>query len=174
MATGSSEVLDSISADPAILKAIVGAVKSCLTMCDAEAECVGVNTVPTKDPGTVTGIIGVHGEVSGFVTVNMAEKVAMSIVAGLLQEDFDTLTHQVVDGVGEMTNLISGGVKNGLSGTPWGFSHVTVPSVIVGHNYQIAYAKGLQFLSVTFEQQNVETVMLDERLIQVAVSLIRV
>ena len=173
MATGSTEVLDSISADPVLLKAIAGAVKSCLTMCDAEAECVGVNSVPTKDPGTVTGIIGVHGDVSGFITVNMAEKVAMSAVAGLLQEGFDTLTHQVIDGVGEITNIISGGVKNGLAGTPWGFSNVTVPSVIVGNNYQIAYAKGLQFLSVTFEQQNVETVMLDDRLIQVAISLIR-
>ena len=173
MATGSAEVMDSISADPVMLKAIVRAVESCLTMCDAEAECVGVTSVPTKNPGTVTGIIGVHGSVSGFITVNMAEEVAMSAVGGLLQDDFDTLTNQVVDGVGEMTNLISGGVKNGLSGTPWGFSHVTVPSVIVGQNYQIAYAKGLQFISVTFEQQNVEAVMLDDRLIQVAISLIR-
>jgi chemotaxis protein CheX len=173
MATGFTEVMDSISADPVILNAIVGAVESCLTMCDTEAKCVGVNSVPTKDPGTVTGIIGVHGDVSGFITVNMAEKVAMSAVGGLLQDDFDTLTHQVVDGVGEITNIISGGVKNGLSGTAWGFSHVTVPSIIVGQNYQIAYAKGLQFLSVTFEQENVEAVMLDDRLIQVAVSLIR-
>jgi len=173
MATGSAEVMDSISADPVLLQAIVGAVESSLTMCDAEVTCVGVTSVPSRDPGTVTGMIGVHGDVSGFITVNMAEKVAMSTVAGLLQEEFNTLTHQVIDGVGEMTNLIAGGVKNGLSGTPWGFSHVTVPSVIVGHNYQIAYAKGLQFLSVTFEQENVETVMLEDRLLQVAISLIR-
>lgn len=173
MATASVEVMDSISADPLLLKAIVGGVNSCLTMCDMEAKCVGVNSVPTKDPGTVTGIIGVHGDVSGFVTVNMAEKVAMSCVGGLLQDKFETLTHQVVDGVGEMTNLISGGVKMGLSGTPWSFSNVTVPSVIIGHNYQIAYAKGLHFLSAVFEQQNVETVMLDDRLLQVSISLIR-
>lgn len=174
MATGSTEIMDSISANPVLLKAIVGAVESCLTMCDVEAKCVGMHTVPAKDPGTVTGIIGVHGDVSGFITVNMAERVAMSAVGRLLQVDFDTLTHQVIDGVGEMTNIISGGVKMGLSGTPWGFSHVTVPSVIVGHNYQIAYAQGLQFLSAVFEQQKVQTVMLDERLLQVAVSLIRV
>ncbi len=173
MATASAGVMDSISADPTMLSSVMSAVESCLTMCDAEAQCVGVSSVPTKDPGTVTGIIGVHGDVSGFVTVNLAEQVAMSTVAGLLQEDFDSLTHQVVDGVGEITNIIAGGVKKGLAGTPWGFRQLTVPSVIVGHNYQIAYAKGLQFLAATFEQQNVETVMLEDRMIQVAVSLIR-
>ena len=140
---------------------------------DRTRQPTAVRKYSSRSAVTKRGMIGVHGDVSGFVTVNMAEKVAMSTVAGLLQEEFNTLTHQVIDGVGEMTNLIAGGVKNGLSGTPWGFSHVTVPSVIVGHNYQIAYAKGLQFISVTFEQQNVETVMLEDRLLQVAISLIR-
>jgi chemotaxis protein CheX len=172
MATA-EQALDSIAVDPLLLKAITGAVDSCLTMCDAKARCVGVAAVPTGEPGTVTGLIGVHGQVSGFVTVNLAEKVAMSTVGGLLQDKFDTLTHQVIDGVGEITNIIAGGIKNGLSGSPWGFKFVTVPSVIVGHNYQIAYAKGLQFLAATYEQEEVEALMLDDRLMQVTISLIR-
>ena len=47
-------------------------------------------------------------------------------MAGLLQEPCDTLTPQVVDGVGEMTNIIAGGIKRGLTGTPWAFGNVTV------------------------------------------------
>ncbi|MBN1908103.1 MAG: chemotaxis protein CheX [Pirellulales bacterium] len=172
MATAAAPNVD-IAADPDILRAIVSAVESCLTMCDTTARCVGYSTVPVRDPGNVTGLIGVHGDVSGFVTVNMAEQVARAAVAGLLQEHFDRLTPQVVDGVGEMTNIISGGIKSGLAKTPWAFSHVTVPSVIVGSNYQIAYASGLQFLSVVFEHKNEEALMLDDRMIQVAVSLIR-
>ena len=58
-------------------------------------------------------------------------------------------------------------------GPPWGFTHVTVPSVIVGQHYQIAYAKGLDYLSATFEQENQETIVLDDRLVQVAISLVR-
>ena len=73
-----------------------------------------------------------------------------------------------IDGVG-----IAGGIKNGLSGSPWGFKYVTVPSVIVGQNYQIAYSRGLQYLSVTFEQTNEEAFMLDDRLIKVAISLLK-
>ncbi len=173
MATVMPDALASLGTDPELLNAIVDAVTSCLTMCDSEAKCVGVSTVPASDPGGVTGMIGVHGDVSGFITVNMAEEVVLTAVGGLLQDNFEKLSPQVIDGAGEMTNIISGGIKNGVSGSKWGFKYVTVPSVIVGQNYQIAYAAGLQYLSVTFEQTNEEAFMLDDRLLKVAISLLR-
>ncbi len=37
----------------------------------------------------------------------------------------------------------------------------------------VRYAKGLQFLAATYEQKGVEALMLDDRLMQVTVSLIR-
>ena len=173
MATAAIDSLASLGVDAKIFKAITDAVESCLTMCDASAKWVGTSTVPMADPGTVTGMIGIHGNVSGFITVNMAEKVALSAVGGLLQDQFHELDAQVIDGVGEMTNIISGGIKNGLAGSPWQFGYVTVPSVIVGRNYQIAYAKGLQFLAVTFEHSNDQTFLLEDRLIKVAISMLR-
>ncbi len=173
MATATLDCLDALSADPIIVKALIGSVDSCMTMCDTRAHCVGVSTVPTREKGIVTGMIGVHGNVSGFVTVNMAERVALAAVGGLLQDRFDQLSAQVIDGVGEMANLIGGGVKKGLGGTPWGFTHVTVPSVIVGQHYEIAYAGGLNYVCATFEQEDEEAIMLHDRLLTVAVSLIR-
>jgi chemotaxis protein CheX len=173
MATATNPVLSACTADPLQLKAVVSAVDNCLMMCDAHARCVGISTIPIRDPGSITGMIGVHGDVSGFITVNLCERVALSLVGGLLQDQFDQVDHQIIDGVGEVTNIIAGGIKNGLAGTHWGFSHVTVPSVIVGRNYQIAYAKGLQYLSATFEHENANVFMLEERLLHVAISLIR-
>ncbi len=173
MATATTDPFTSLGIDALILQPIVDAVQSCLTMCDAKAKCVGTSTVPVANPGRVTGMIGIHGNVSGFITVNMAEKVAMAAVGGLLQDQFTQLDAQVIDGVGEMTNIISGGIKNGMAGTPRQFSHVTVPSVIVGQNYQIAYAKGLEFLSVTFEHENAETFLLEDRLMKIAISMLR-
>jgi len=173
MTSATLEPLQAVIADPVLVKSVADGVKACLAMCGAEARCVGLSAVPASDRGSVTGMIGVHGEASGFITVNLAEKAAFSLVGGLLQERFDSLTDQVIDGVGEITNIIAGGIKKGLGGTAWSYSHVTVPSVIVGQHYQIAYSKGLEYVSVTFEQENVETVMLDDRLIEVAISLIR-
>jgi chemotaxis protein CheX len=162
-----------LATDSVLLNAIVQATEQALGMCDASAKCVGVSTIPTREPGRVTGLIGVHGHVSGFITLNMAERVATTVVGGLLQDRFDTLTAQIIDGVGEIANIIAGGIKKRLGGSPWAFTDVTVPSVIVGQNYQLAFCRGLEYLAVTFEHHCEDTLMLDDRLIQVAMSLIK-
>jgi chemotaxis protein CheX len=159
--------------DPTLLGAVLEAVNKGLTMCDASAKCVGISAVPSCDAPLVTGMIGVHGKVSGFITVSMSERVAITAVEGLLQEKYGALTSQVVDGVGEITNIIVGGIKGNLSSTPWAFGNMTVPSTIVGRGYQIAFARGLHFLCATFEHQNPEAVMLSDRLLQVSVCLLR-
>lgn len=162
-----------LPSDPILAHAITEAVKESLTMCQAETRLVGLTTVPVYEPGSVTAVIGLHGKVSGFLTFNACEQVAMNLAGGFLQDHVDKLNGQVIDCVGEIANLIAGGVKRRLSTTAWAFHSVTVPSVIVGHNYQIAYAKGIQYLAVTFEHQNTDAFLLEHRLLQVAVSLVR-
>lgn len=160
-------------AEPRLLKAILDAVQNALIMCDARAKCVGISAVPNRDPSPITGLIGVHGKVSGFLTVNMAERTAIGLVEGLLGEKHGALTSQVVDGAGEITNIIVGGIKSALAGSTWAFSHITVPSVIIGRGYQIAYAKGLDFVCATFERDDPEAILLEDRLFHVSVSLLR-
>ncbi len=160
-------------AEPRLLKSIMESVQNGLVMCDARAKCVGISGVPLTDPAPITGLIGVHGKVSGFLTVNMAEKTAINLVEGLLGEKFGSLTSQVVDGAGEITNIFVGGIKSSLAGSTWAFSHITVPSVIIGKGYQIAYSKGLDFLCATFERTDAEAIMLEDRLFHVSMSLLR-
>ena len=156
-----------------LTSAVVKSVDNALTMCEMTARCVSLSAVPRQDQGLVTGMIGVHGKVSGFVTVNISERLAVKSVGGLLQEKFAELTSQVVDGVGEITNIIVGGIKGNLAGTPWGFSNITVPSVIVGKGYQIAYARGLEFISATFEHDDPDILMMDDRMLHVSMSLLK-
>ena len=161
-----------VPANQVLLAAVVPAVESAFTMCSIPTRCVGVSSVPVREQGMITGMIGVHGKVSGFVTLNMNERVAIRAVGGLLAEPFTELNSQIVDGTGEIANIIVGGIKSALSGTRWAFSHVTVPSVIVGSGYSIAYARGLEFLNVTFEHDDQDAVLLEDRLIQVSISLL--
>jgi len=160
--------------DPRLAHALVAAVEDALSMCGARARLVGITAVPTHEPGTITGVLGVHGKATGFLILNVCEPVAKALTSGFLQEEVDALNSQVVDTVGELTNLVAGGLKKRVADTPWAFQSVTVPSVIIGHNYQIAYAKGITYLAATFEQENAEALFLDQRLFQAAVSLIRV
>lgn len=173
MSVAAADIKIPLVTDPLLIRAVHTAVENSLSMCGATAKCVGLSGIPLAEAGSITGMIGVHGNVSGFVTVNLAEKVAAALVSGLLQEQFQAVTHDVIDGVGEITNMIAGGIKKGLAGSAWGFSHVTVPSVIVGRNYQIAYMRGLEYLAVTFEHQASDPIMLSDRVFQVATSFIR-
>ena len=51
---------------------------------------------------------------------------------------------------------------------------ITIPSVILGSNYNISYAKGIEFVSVTFEIDDPETVSIRDRLFMVTTSLMQV
>lgn len=173
-------VTSTLEADPGILKldplltrAVVDGVSKGFGMCDCRLKCVGLSEIPLGEGGLVTGLIGLHGRVSGFATLNMSEKFAVQAVAGLLQDKFTELTPQVVDGVGEITNVIVGSIKGALANTPWAFPNITVPSVIIGRGYQIAYARGLHSLCALFEHQDTETVVPTDRLVQVTLSLMR-
>ncbi len=68
--------------------------------------------------------------------------------------------------------MVVGGIKSSLAQTKWSFLQMTVPSVIVGKGYSIAYARGLEFLNVIFEQDDKDALLLEDRLIQVSVSLL--
>ncbi len=172
-ATAAEPTTSSFKYETALMNALTAATDSALNMCNVSARCVGVSAVPAHETGIITGMIGVHGKVSGFVTVNFSERFAIQAVGGLLHDQFDELTAQVVDGVGEITNVIGGGIKGSLAGTQWAYSNITVPSVIVGSGYRIAYAKGLEFLCAVFEHDDPEAVMLNDRLLQVCISLLR-
>ena len=156
-----------------LAEAVVRSVEKALTMCGESARCVGVATVPLREKGLVTGIIGVHGRVSGFITVNMSEVMAIKVVEGLLQEEFGKITSQIVDGAGEVTNMICGGIKSHLAKTGFSFQGITVPSIIVGEGYQMSFARGLEFVSATFEHNNPEAVMLDDRLLSVSMCFLK-
>ncbi|MCH8840186.1 MAG: chemotaxis protein CheX [Planctomycetes bacterium] len=148
------------------------AAHSAVQMCNTKIRCVGVSSMPGQESGMITGMIGVHGKVSGFVSVNMSERFAICAVEGLLNEKFGKLSSQVIDGAGELTNIIVGGIKGALANTKWGFSNITVPSVIVGQNFMVAYSKGLEFLTVTFEHDDEDAFLIDDRMVHVSMSLL--
>lgn len=160
-------------ADPVLLNPAIESVEGALGMCSLRARCVGVSSVPTSDSGNITGMIGVHGSVSGFITLNLGEQAAMSIVGGMLMDKIDVLNSAVIDGAGEVTNIIAGGIKSSLSGTPWAFRQLTVPSVVIGQNYQITYAAGVHYLAISFEIKDIDALMLEDRTIKLTLSLLR-
>jgi CheY-specific phosphatase CheX len=163
-----------LSLNSLLINALIASVESCLQMCDLKVRVAGVTKIPIQLPNTpVTGLIGLNGKCTGFISASMPERVATLAVSGLLMEEHKTINAQVVDGVAEMTNVIAGGLKTKLSNTPWMIGNITIPSVILGSHYDISYSKGIEYCGVTFEVDDPDTLSIHERVFLVDASLIQ-
>jgi chemotaxis protein CheX len=163
------------STNATITNALIQSVEACFSMCELKVRVVGVTKIPMNIPsGVITGMIGVHGKCSGFITLEMTERASTLAVSGLLQDEFRTINNQVIDGVGELTNIIAGGIKSKMYNSEWTVSTITIPSVILSNNYNISYSKGIEFVSITFEIDDPETHSIQNRIFMVTASLMQV
>ncbi|MDR0311329.1 MAG: chemotaxis protein CheX [Acidobacteriota bacterium] len=157
-----------------IVNSMITSVESCLQMCELKVRVVGVTKIPIQLPKElITGLIGLSGKCTGFISISMPEHVATLAVSRLSMEECKTINAQVVDGIGEISNIIAGGLKTKLFNTPWMVNHITIPSVILGDNYNISYSKGIEYCSVTFEVDDPNTIMIHDRVFMVNTSLMQ-
>lgn len=87
--------------------------------------------------GVVTGIIGMGGEkVNGNMIVSFEESCILKVVSAMLMEEFPTVTPEVVDAVGEITNMICGGAKSKIAEKGYNISMAT-PIMIAGKGVEV-------------------------------------
>ena len=163
-----------LSLNSLIVNSLITSVEGCLQMCDLKVRVVGVTKIPIQLPDApVTGLIGLSGKCTGFISITMPERVATHAVSGLSMEEYKTINAQVIDGVGEMINIIAGGLKTKLYNTPWMVNNITIPSVILGDHYNISYSKGIEYCGVTFEVDDPDTLSIHHRVFTVDTSLMQ-
>ena len=101
--------------------------------------------------GVVTGIIGLVAEnVTGNMVVSFDKPSILSIVSNMLFEQFTEVNDEVVDAVGELTNMICGGAKKSLSELGIKIS-MAVPITILGENVEIRELGKGPALTIPFE-----------------------
>ena len=94
----------------------------------------------TMSYGEVTGIIGMASEkVTGCMVLSFSEACILKIVANMLYEDPKSkIDEEIVDAVGELTNMICGGAKSQLAKLNHKFDLAT-PTMVVGKGVEISY-----------------------------------
>jgi chemotaxis protein CheX len=97
----------------------------------------------------VSGIIGLGGEATGAVVLNFPEQVAISAVGKFVGEDITSITSSVVDGVGELTNIIAGDAKNRLMQKGYKFE-IGLPKIVTGRSYITAQNKAIPCIVISF------------------------
>ena len=83
--------------------------------------------------GDVTGIIGLTSEkIRGYMILSFEANCILQIVANMLMEDpKKTIDADIIDAVGELTSMISGGAKAQLSKLDQTFDMAS-PTMVVG------------------------------------------
>lgn len=86
--------------------------------------------------GDVSGIIGITGDMIGSLAISFGERCICHLVGSMLGESYAEANQEVFDGVGEITNMISGVARTYLEKEGM-HVYAAIPSVVYGKNHTI-------------------------------------
>jgi chemotaxis protein CheX len=106
------------------------------TMLGLEFE-VGEAFIEEDPPGPSEGVlalIGLAGTWAGSGTFSCSAEMARRLSSALLMADYESVNDDVLDAIGEVTNMVLGNVKTALEDKlgPMGLS---IPTVVYGRNF---------------------------------------
>ncbi len=104
----------------------------------------------------VTGTVGMAGEkVTGQVYLHLSEPFAIQATAAMLGMTPEEISGhaEVNDVVGEVTNMLAGGLKSWLCDAG-ATCALTTPAVIRGTSFAVTPKPGVELIALAFESQN--------------------
>jgi len=110
-----------------------------------EGLSVGVNKHPEHE---ISGVIGLSGNATGTVVLSLDRDVAISATEAMLGERHAEINAEVIDTIGELTNMVAGAAKSQLEQLSMS---VSLPNVIVGRNHVIQFPSDTQRVCISFQ-----------------------
>lgn len=86
--------------------------------------------------GDLACCIGLAGDIRGLIGVHCPLDVATGVTGAMLGMEYDDINDDVKDAIGEITNMIAGGVKVGLAGNNKDIQ-LAVPTTVCGKSLHI-------------------------------------
>ncbi|NLF25771.1 MAG: chemotaxis protein CheX [Deltaproteobacteria bacterium] len=112
-----------------------------------------------KSWGPLSGIIGLaSSELSGNLILSFDKPAILGIVSSMLGEEISEISPDVIDAVGELTNMVSGGAKAILSQKGHKFDMAT-PIMLVGKDVEITQLSKASVISIPFKTDKGEFVV---------------
>ena len=100
--------------------------------------------------GDISGIIGLTGSATGSLALSFSEAAILKIVSNMVGENIKTMSDEIKDAVGEITNMISGVARKNLEADGF-YIQAAIPTVVTGKNHSITHVSGGQSLIIPFE-----------------------
>jgi chemotaxis protein CheX len=86
---------------------------------------------------SISGIVGLANGVKGMLAVHTPVNVALAITGGFLGVQVEEINEEVQDAIGELANMLAGGVKLILARNG-NEIRLSIPSVIYGDSYNVS------------------------------------
>lgn len=104
----------------------------------AEAGAVFMKKPTDTMTGDVSGVIGIVSDhFNGSVVISFPEKTFLKVISNMLGEEFTKIDKEIVDGAGELTNMIFGQAKIVLNEKGYGIK-TAIPSVVSGKDHSLS------------------------------------
>jgi chemotaxis protein CheX len=100
-----------------------------------------------QDLDLVSAIIGLAGDTRGAVVLSFSRETAIRIVSKMAGQEYKALSNEVLDGVGELINIIAGNAKQDLLDFR---IEISLPGVITGNSYKIRWPEGIPVVAIPF------------------------
>ncbi|MBA4390668.1 MAG: chemotaxis protein CheX [Syntrophus sp. (in: bacteria)] len=102
--------------------------------------------------GDVTGIMGLAGDTKGTISISFTKAGALFVYKTLMGEDHAGIDPDVVDAIGELTNITSGQARKEFEKTNINLK-AAIPMVIVGKDVELHMISALPIVSLPFHFQ---------------------
>ncbi len=93
------------------------------------------------------GIIGLSGSARCTVALRLPVTTALAVISKMVGVDMTSVDSEIIDGVGELTNIIAGNAKSKFSGQSLSMS---LPTVVKGSVLTSSNVNGCEWLELPF------------------------
>lgn len=116
------------------------------TMFNCDSEIIPEEQVDVIPPG-LSAIVGFGGRISGYVAIHLSPFSACTLASNLLGMPFEEMDDIVADAMGEMVNMLAGGLKKYACQNEDLFK-ISVPSIVYGMDYSTHAPKNAERLAL--------------------------
>jgi len=103
-----------------------------------------------QDLEAISAIIGLAGDTRGAVVLSFSRETAIAIVSKMAGHEIKVLGNEVLDGVGELVNIIAGNAKQDLLDFR---IEISLPGVVTGKAYKIHWPEGIPVVAIPFKTE---------------------
>ncbi len=99
--------------------------------------------------GGISGMLGFSGDLSGMLSLHCPAGVATGITGSFLGMEVADINEDVKDAIGEMVNMLTGGLKEALAQSGLDI-RLAIPTTIAGRSFRIASGSAENRVCVPF------------------------